>query len=167
MANTFEPHFDTDQDRPGFTYRRARLGRQAGAERLGASLYDVPPGQATFPYHFHFANEELLLVLRGRPHLRTPGGWRQLEEGEVVAFPVGERGAHQLQNRTDHPVRFLMISEMAAPELNVYPDTGKLGAMSRPPGSPEDPGAVSGFFHRSNSVDYWDGEEPPDSPSER
>lgn len=162
MANAFEPDFDTDQDRPGFSYRRARLGRQAGTERLGASLYEVPSGQATFPYHFHFANEELLVVLRGRPHLRTPAGWRQLEQGEVVAFPVGEHGAHQVQNRTDEPVRFLVVSEMVAPEMSVYPDTGKLGAMSRPPGAPDDPDEVFGFFRRADATDYWEGEEPPE-----
>ncbi len=51
-------------------------------------------------------------MLRGQPDLRTPEGWRRLEEGEVVAFPVGERGAHQLLNRTDEHVRVLMVSEM-------------------------------------------------------
>ena len=61
-------------------------------------MYEIPPGNANCPYHYHFANEELLIVLRGRPHLRTPDGWRQLEEGEVVAFPIGERGAHQVVN---------------------------------------------------------------------
>jgi uncharacterized cupin superfamily protein len=72
MANLFEPEFDAEQEREGFTYRRAQLGRQAGAERLGASLFEIPPGQATFPYHQHTANEEMLIVLSGRPALRTP-----------------------------------------------------------------------------------------------
>ena len=41
MPNLFEPEWDGGQDRPGFTYRRAKLGAQAGAERLGASLYEL------------------------------------------------------------------------------------------------------------------------------
>ena len=45
----------------------------------------------------------------------------------MVAFPVGERGAHQLANRTDEPVRLLMVSEMRSPEIAVYPDSGKVG----------------------------------------
>ena len=105
MPNVFEPSFDDSSERSGFTSRRARLGRQAGAERLGALLYELPPGQSPWPYHAHLGNEELLMVLRGRPHLRTPDGWRELAEGEVVSFPVGERGAHQVQNRTDEAVR--------------------------------------------------------------
>jgi uncharacterized cupin superfamily protein len=159
MANVFEPEFDGDQERPGFAYRRAQVGHQAGGERLGASLYEIPPGQATFPYHHHTANEELLIVLSGRPALRTPEGWRDLEAGEVVAFPAGERGAHQIVNRSDETARVLMVSEMNAPEVNRYPDSGKVGAMTRPPGG-RGPGD-RWEFRAEDSVDYWEGEEPP------
>jgi uncharacterized cupin superfamily protein len=160
MANLFEPDFDAPSDRPGFTYRRARLGRQAGAEALGASLYEVPPGQATFPYHSHTANEELLIVLSGRPTLRNPDGTRELSEGEVVSFPVGPRGAHQLVNRSQETVRFVVVSEMNAPEVSLYPDTGRIGAMTRAPGAPDDPDEVFGFFRMDDQTDYWEGEEP-------
>jgi uncharacterized cupin superfamily protein len=160
-ANLHQPEFDPPSQREGFRYRRARLGRQAGAERLGASLYELEPGQATFPYHWHSANEELLIVLAGTPSLRTPDGWRRLAEGEVVAFRVGERGAHQIANETDEPVRLLVLSEMRAPELSVYPDTEKLGIMGRPPGAPGDPDEVFGFFRREDAVDYWEDERPP------
>jgi uncharacterized cupin superfamily protein len=163
MANVFEPQFDAGEERPGFTFRRARLGRQADAQRLGASLYEVPPGQATFPYHSHTANEELLIVLRGRPSLRSPQGWRELAEGEVVSFPAGHRGAHQLVNRGSDTVRFLVISEMRAPEVNFYPDSGRVGTMERAPGSPPDEDAFVGFFRREHASDYWEGEQPPDA----
>ena len=160
--NIFDPDYE-DHERESFTYRRARLGRQAGCERLGASLFEVPPGQATFPYHWHSANEEMLVVLEGSPSLRTPDGWRELEEGEVVAFRTGPQGAHQIQNRSDEPVRFMIVSEMVAPEVSGYPDTGKLGAMTRAPGSPDDPEEDFGFFPPDAEVDYWEGEPPPPS----
>lgn len=159
MANVFEPDFDADQDRPGFTYRRARLGWQAGSEQLGVSLYEVPPGEATFPYHAHTANEELLIVLDGTPSLRTPDGWREVEPGEVVAFRVGEEGAHQVVNRSDAPARILLLSTMLAPEVNFYPDSGKLMAATRAPGAPGE--GVHEAYRRENAVDYWEGEHPP------
>ena len=161
MANLFDPEFDDTAEDPGFSYRRARLGRQAGAQRLGASLYDVAPGQATFPYHAHTANEEMLIVVSGRPSLRTPDGWRELAEGEVVAFPVGEEGAHLLMNRSDSPARVLVISEMNAPEVSIYPDSGKIAAATRAPGA-----AGKGrmlFFREDDAVGYFDGEPRPDS----
>ena len=158
-ANVHEPQFDAPHERPGFTYRRARLGRQAGAEHLGASMYEIPPGEATFPYHSHAANEEMLFVFAGRPSVRTPAGWRALAPGDVVAFPPGEDGAHQVANRSEEPARVLLVSTMIAPEIAFYPDSGKLTAATRAPGA-----AGEGFqeqYLRSDAVDYWEGETPP------
>jgi len=157
VPNLFDPKFDPDQDRPGFTYRRARLGRQAGAKQLGVSLYEIPPGEATFPYHAHTANEELLMVLEGRPSLRAPGGWRELSPGEIVSFTVGEEGAHQVVNRSAGTVRVLLVSTMIAPEINLYPDSGKLLAATRPPGGEGE--GIQESFRREEATDYWEGEE--------
>jgi uncharacterized cupin superfamily protein len=159
MANLFEPEFDAESDRPGFTYRRARLGRQAGSERLGASLFELAPGQAQFPLHYHLGNEELLIVVTGTPTLRTADGERELREGEVVALPVGERGVHQIVNRTQRPVRILLVSEMVGPDIVVRPESGKLSAFGRAPGS-ADEGMHEVFFLR-DAVEFWEGEEPP------
>jgi uncharacterized cupin superfamily protein len=159
MANLFEPEFDAESDRPGFTYRRARLGRQAGSERLGASLFELAPGQAQFPLHYHLGNEELLIVVTGTPTLRTADGERELREGQVVALPVGERGVHQIVNRTQRPVRILLVSEMIGPDIVVRPESGKLSAFGRAPGS-ADEGMHEVFFLR-DAVEFWEGEEPP------
>ena len=158
MANVFEPEFD--QGSPGGP-RRARLGWQAGTERIGLSLYELPPGSGPWPYHHQHGNEELLIVLAGRPHLRTPKGWREVQPGDVVSFPRGELGAHTVHNRTEDPVRFLMLSEMNAPDVMVYPDSNKVGVISRPPGSRGDEDALAAWFRLSDQVDYWEGEEPP------
>jgi uncharacterized cupin superfamily protein len=159
VANVFDPSFDEGE--PGEP-RRARLGWQAGSERLGISLYELPPAQRGIPYHYQHANEELLIVLAGRPHLRTPSGSRQLNPGEVASFPRGESGAHKLENRTDEAVRYLMLSEMNAPDVMVYPDSGKVGMISRPPGSRRDEDELAAWFRLSDHVDYWEGEPPPD-----
>ena len=122
MANVFEPSFDGDTDQ----FRRARLGDQAGCERLGISLYELAPGQSG-DFHYHLGNEELLIVVRGRPTLRTGSGSRELAEGDVVACPRGERGGHGFENRTGEAVRVLVVSEMNEPNVSVYPDTNQVG----------------------------------------
>jgi uncharacterized cupin superfamily protein len=155
MANGFEPEFD--EGAPGGP-RRARLGWQVGTERLGLSLYELPPAARGAPYHYQHGNEELLIVLVGRPHLRTPSGWRQLQPGEVASFPRGAAGAHKVENRTDDAVRFLMLSEMNAPDVMMYPDSEKVGIISRPPGSRGDEDEMAAWFRQSDQVDYWDGE---------
>lgn len=159
MANLFDPDFEETSEQPGFCWRRAPLARQCGADRLGASLFALATGEALFPLHYHLGNEELLLVLDGAPSLRTADGERVLERGEVVSFPRGEAGAHQVVNRSDSEARVLLVSEMNAPEIVVRPESGKLSAFGRPPG-----GRGDGFhrvFHEKDEAPFWEGEEPP------
>jgi uncharacterized cupin superfamily protein len=157
MPNINDPLFDEPREQPGFHCQRARLSRQAGSERLGLSMWELPPGEAAYPYHYHLAEEELVVVLHGKPSLRTPAGWRELEEGEVLAFPRGEHGGHQLVNRTEETVRFLAFSPNGEPDIVIYPDSGKLGAFQRLP----DGGGLWEMFRIANAVDYHDGEQPP------
>lgn len=159
MSNVFEPHFDADQDGPSpFQWRRARIGRQAGSHKLGASLYELPAGASSFPLHIHHANEELIVVLAGRPTLRTLAGERELEPGEVVACSAGRSGAHRLDNRTHETARVLVVSTMLAPELNEYPDSGKLWARTCAPGGQPGPDDVELIGRAADNVDYFDGE---------
>jgi uncharacterized cupin superfamily protein len=160
--NVHRPNLDEQGETAGFRWRGESTALKAGGEHLGASLYELPPGEAICPYHYHFANEELLVVLRGRPHLRTPPGWRQLDEGEVVAFARGEQGAHQVVNRTDEDVRVLMVSEMRSPEIPVYPDSGKVGVREHASGSGREGLRLN--FRMDDARDYWDGEDPPKAP---
>jgi uncharacterized cupin superfamily protein len=157
MPNINDPLFDEPREHPGFRCSRARLSRQAGGERLGMSLWELPPGEAAYPYHYHLMEEEMVVVLKGSPSLRTPAGWRELQEGEVVAFVRGEEGGHQLVNRTHAPVRFLALSTSGDPDLVIYPDSGKLGAYERLPAG----GGLRALFRMADTVDYHDGEEPP------
>jgi uncharacterized cupin superfamily protein len=103
-----------------------RLAERAGSEFLGASLYELQPGHEMV-FHYHLAREELLIVLAGRVDLRTATGWEEIDEGGVVAFPRGERGAHGYRNTSDAPARVLMISELNGPNVSVYPDTNEIG----------------------------------------
>lgn len=97
---------------------------------LGASLYELGPGNSAV-YHYHHGSEELLIVLRGRPTLRTPAGERQLAEGEVVHFPTGPGGAHGLRNDTDEPARYVVAGIRISPEVAEYPDHRKITAQAR------------------------------------
>ena len=135
-------------DRAGYGWRRVRLAGQ----RLAASAYELPPGEKTFPYHYEVGNEELLVVLSGRPTLRDPEGERELAPGDCILFKQGPEGAHQLQNRSEEPARVLIVANQAMPRTVFYPDSGKVRIRF---GS--GPGDVLDFRQR-DAVDYWDGE---------
>ena len=157
MTNIYDANFEDRDAPPGFRSRRARIGYELGAELIGASLWELPPGEAAYPYHFHYSDEELLIVLSGCPRLRTPDGVRELGEGEAVRFALGEEGAHQILNPTDQPVRFLAVSSSGRPDIVVYPDSDKISASERRP----DGAGLRVFFKRDDAVDYWEGERRP------
>lgn len=132
MPNVWAEEWDWESAGPeapaGYDLKAKRL---VGGEAVGVSLYEIPAGATQAPYHFHHGSEELLVVLRGRPTLRTPDGERELSDGETVHFPKGLPGTHQLSNRTGEPVRYVIFGTLTTPEVVEYPDSGKLAALAR------------------------------------
>ena len=159
MGNIKRPQFESGERPAGFRARRARIGYELGGELVGCSLWEVPAGEAAYPYHYHYADEELIIVLAGRPTLRTEGEMRELDEGGVIRCPLGPEGAHQIINRSPDPVTFLAISSSGRPDLVVYPDSDKLGFGERLPRG----GGWRGFFRGRDAVSYWEGESPPEA----
>jgi uncharacterized cupin superfamily protein len=125
--NVFTDTWDPGEDWSGGGALSKRLPR-GGV--LGASVYELGPGNWLI-YHFHHGAEELLVVLKGTPTLRTPEGERVLDEGDVVFFPAGPDGAHALRNDTEEPARFVMVSDHPSPEVVEYPDLGQITAQAR------------------------------------
>ena len=147
-----DPSLEYDRADPdGFRAGMVRPGPQLGATDTGASLYELPPGQAICPYHYEYGEEEWVLVLSGRPSVRTPEGTEQLEPLELAFFPKGPEGAHQIRNDTDEPARVLMWSTILTPSATAYPDSDKVGVWT---------GIKSEniLVRRSSAVDYYDGE---------
>jgi uncharacterized cupin superfamily protein len=152
VVNIASPTFAYDPDDPaGFRAGMFRMGPLVGAAKLGATLYELPPGQALCPYHYEYAEEEWLLVVEGRASVRHPGGVDELGPWDVVCFPTGPDGAHQIRNDGEATVRVLMWSEVVAPAATVYPDSDKIGIWT---GNPDD----NVMVRRSSDVPYYDGE---------
>jgi len=143
----------TDREETGF--RRKRLASAAGGEQLGCSLYELPPGEKSWPFHYHTGNEEAVYVLAGTGRLRTAEGTAPLEPGDYVAFPVGEDGGHRVINDGDEPLRYLAMSTMEEPDVTVYPDSGKIGVYAGSAPGSDDPRTVAGYYRRDDDVDYW------------
>src|SRR3954453_495566 len=124
----FNVHSDVEYDPEPDGYRSgyAKLHPEIGAATLFGGLFELPPGEASRPYHYESA-EEWLLVLEGRVSVRHPEGEEELEAGDLVCFPAGPEGAHKLTNATDAPVKMLIVSPANLPSVAVYPDSDKIG----------------------------------------
>jgi uncharacterized cupin superfamily protein len=151
-ASLSDVEFTYDPSDPeGFRSGMSRLGPDIQAEDTGTSVYELPPRQALCPYHYEHGEEEWALVVGGRPSVRTPEGTEQLEPFDLVFFPKGPAGAHQIRNDTDSTVRVLMWSTVVYPTATVYPDSDKVGVWT---GNKSDDVIVP----RSSGVDYFHGE---------
>jgi uncharacterized cupin superfamily protein len=138
-------------DPEGFRSGRFKLGPILGAEDTGASVFELPPGQAICPYHYEYGEEEWLLVLTGSVSVRTPEGTEQLEPFEMAFFPKGPSGAHEIRNHGDEPVRVLMWSTVVLPTATAYPDSDKVAVWTGDR-------AEDLIVRRSSGVEYFEGE---------
>jgi uncharacterized cupin superfamily protein len=135
---------------PGHSFTATSLTQRFGAVATGMGVYELEPGNTSWPYHFELTEEEWLIVIDGELTLRTPAGEAVLRAGDVACFPAGAAGAHAVRNHTDAPVRYAMPSTRTRHGgASVYPDSGKLSVWG------------PGFRHRGRlgePVDYWEGE---------
>ncbi len=138
-----------DEGPAGRKFRARSLGATVGAKATGCGVYELEPGNASWPYHFELCEEEWLFVIDGEVNVRTPDGEHLLRSGDVVCFPVGAAGAHAVSNPGSGTARFAMISAGYTKGGGaVYPDEGKFVVYT------------DGFKHRGRlgeSVDYWEG----------
>jgi uncharacterized cupin superfamily protein len=143
-----------------FGHRRKQLGSVAGAEKLGCSLYEIPPGRRAWPYHYHLANEEAIYVLEGSGILRIGEKEVEISQGDYAALPVGPAGAHQISNPSETPLRYLCFSTMVEPDVLVYPDSDKIGVFAgAAPGGPKDRRTLHKYLRADAEAGYYDGEE--------
>jgi uncharacterized cupin superfamily protein len=160
IRNIDEVEFDTSTRAPLYDGGRSAgvIGpRVAGsvARKLGAAIDVLPPGRRACPYHFHYAQEEMFVILEGEGTLRVAGEAIPIRAGDLVAIPPGPEYPHQIINTSDAPLKYLSISTQEYPEVCEYPDSGKYFAFARPKG----PLLQGGRMHRPDTdLDYWDGE---------
>lgn len=133
-----------------------------GARKLGYAHTVVPPGKRSCPFHNHWEEEELFIVLSGQGIYRRGMDTFAVRAGDIIAAPCGGRDtAHQLINNSSSDLVYLSISTLSPTEVVEYPDSGKIGVRSAVPDEAGEP--VQRFRFRAHdgagSVDYWDGED--------
>ena len=133
----------------------ARLALGTAATKLGVSIDIVPPGKRACPYHFHYAQEEVFIVLEGKATLRVADELLPLASGDVVFIPAGPDYPHQIINDSDAPLKYLSISTKESPEIVEYPDSGKYLTSATREG---DPYGFARMHRDTDDLDYWDGE---------
>jgi len=133
---------------PNYEYTRRDL-LPRGSARCVVALYEIPPGKAAYPYHYHAQNEECFYILSGSGILRTPEGEREVKAGEFLFFPAGERGAHKLTNTGDAGLVYLDYDAEHDIDVAFYPDSGKIGVWGK---------GINQVYKTDDQVNYYEGE---------
>lgn len=138
-----------DLREPLYDSRGARLAEGTAATKLGASIDIVAPGMRSCPYHLHYAQEEMFIILDGEGTLRVAGEMLAVKAGDTIFIPPGPEYPHQLINTSDAPLKYLSISTREKPEICEYPDSGKYLAYA-----PD----FDVLGRTKETLDYWEGE---------
>lgn len=154
-VNTEDLNFNKTEKGECF-FRRKKLAENTDGKDIGCSLYEIPSGHKSWPYHYHTNNEEAVFVLEGKGKLRQKNKTISIRKGDYISLPKGEKGGHRIINNSDSPLRYLMISTMNDPDITIYPNSKKFGVfVGSPPGSNK-PRTLEGNYKIQDKVEYWE-----------
>ena len=120
-----------------------------GVQQVVFDIREIPSGKMGVPYHFHHLNEEVFIILEGEATLRQNNKKRIVKKGDIIYFSTGPKGAHQLYNHSQKPVKYLDMVAQVQTDIVEYPDTVKINCEG------------IGIFDKKDQTDYWKGEEKP------
>lgn len=129
-------------------YRYQLLSDPGGLTQFGAFIEELPPGSSSGQRHWHAAEDEMVLILAGEVVL-VEDDETLLRPGDSAAWPAGIAMGHRLDNRSDAPVRYLVIGTRARRDTIHYTDHDLVT---------EKDGTERRYLHRDNTT-YPQGEQ--------
>lgn len=149
LQGTFDALEARHRTNGGYEYIRKDFVGRGQAGQCVVSLYEIPPGKAAYPYHYHLKNEETFYIVCGKGLLRTPEGEQEVAAGDLLFFPAESGGAHKLTNHGEEPLIYLDFDTANDLDVAVYPDSHKIGVWGRD---------VNQLYRLEDAVEYYDGE---------
>ncbi len=158
IVNVNDLNWESGGNGDRFVFERKRFTPCTGAQKLGCSLYRVPPGKTAFPFHKHFTNEEAIYVLAGKGTMRLDDEEFEVGPGDYIALPP-EGPNHQLINSGSEDLDYFCLSTMIHPDITLFPDSDKVIAFAGSgPGGDKSVRTFFGIYKASSAVGYYDGE---------
>lgn len=149
-AHISELPASTKAEHSGYGYVKRKFVQRGGAQSTLVTVYEIPPGKAAYPYHYHLKDEETFYIISGEGVLKTPEGEKRVSAGDLLFFPAGSEGAHRLTNASAAEtlvyIDFDVIHDLDAA---VYPDSGKIGVWGK---------GINRVYPMDADVDYYEGE---------
>ncbi|MDL2233355.1 cupin domain-containing protein [Ruminococcaceae bacterium OttesenSCG-928-L11] len=131
----------------GCAFTRYEAVTEEGGGKSVVRFYDIPPGKANYPLHYHESHEEVFYILSGAGVVITADGGREIRAGDLIVCPPTPGGAHRIVNTSAEVLSYLEFDAVAYPDIAHYPMTHTLGILYRDR-------AKNQFFSTASTVDY-------------
>lgn len=153
MPTTFNPSSVKFKSKeapiPEFSWKTSpRLAKIVGADHFEFDIRCLEPGHFSFPYHFHRNAEELFVIQFGKAMLRSPDGFKEVNQNDVIFFEKGPSGAHQLYNHGDTTCIYVDLRTTVGIDVCEYPDSNKINILP-----------YLEVYDAKTTVNYYQGEE--------
>jgi uncharacterized cupin superfamily protein len=134
-----------------FEYMKYKITERSRDNQCYVCFYDIPPGKAGYPYHYHTANTEVFYIISGNGIIETPDGTKNIKTGDVIVCPPNANGAHKIINVSENDMLTYLDCDTAnSPDVVFYPNSGKIGTLVQ--------GEKCMFFDEVSKVSYYKGE---------
>lgn len=119
---------------PGVGADETNVSRAVGLNQLGASYFEVKPGESAFPFHVHYQEDEIIFIVSGEGTYRFGNKSYQVSAGQFLSAPAGRAEvAHQLTNSGTETLKYFCVSNLPAINVVELPDMGVLRLNTRSP----------------------------------
>ena len=108
-------------------HSRKRVIAEEHINKLYCDIYEIKPGKANWPLHYHTCNEEIFYIIEGYGEVVADSGVLKVKRGDILRFPAGEKGVHQLRNTSDsETLKYLDIGTASLPDVVFMPADGRV-----------------------------------------
>lgn len=121
---------------PGMLNREEWLSEPGELSQFGAFIQVLMPGTRSSIKHWHQSEDELVYVLDGEVTVVEGETESILGPGDAAAFPQGVPVGHYLWNKSQGPVRCLIVGTRAQSDRITYPDHDRV--LHRDRSQPDD-----------------------------
>lgn len=147
--NLIQPKHKSEHE--PYEYYKYEVTRRRKDGQCYVAIYEIPPGKANYPYHYHLKNEETFYIISGNGILETPDGDKPISAGDIIVCPPSEKGAHRIINSSDDEMLvYLDCDVVNYPDIAYYPNSDKVGIILN--------GESNTFYSKNADVDYYEGE---------
>ncbi len=136
----------------GYEYNKYEITQRKDFSQAYICFYEIMPGKASFPKHYHSYNTEAFYIIKGNGIIKTINSEINIKSGDVIVFPCGKAGTHKIINtsKTDN-LLYIDFDTTNSPDIVHYIDSDKIGIIEH--------NVSTTFYRNSDNVDYFENEK--------